>query len=63
MFITFEGGEGSGKTTVASKVFEKLQNEKYKLVVLDGNLIDLLKDVQFSNIPSKIVGPSGIIKG
>ena len=30
MFITFEGGEGSGKTTVASKVFEKLKNENSK---------------------------------
>ena len=33
MFITFEGGEGSGKTTVASKVFEKLKNEKYNIIL------------------------------
>ena len=32
MFITIEGPEGSGKTTVAKRVVETLQNEGYKVM-------------------------------
>lgn len=32
MFITFEGPDGSGKTTVSTKVVERLQSEGYKVV-------------------------------
>lgn len=33
VFITFEGGEGSGKTTIASKVKEQLTKEGYHVVL------------------------------
>ena len=33
MFITFEGGEGSGKTTCIQKVVAHLQNEHYDVVL------------------------------
>lgn len=32
LFITFEGGEGSGKTTVINRVAHELTNRKYNLV-------------------------------
>ena len=32
LFITIEGPEGSGKTTVAKKVVEQLENEGYKVL-------------------------------
>lgn len=32
-FITLEGGEGSGKTSVLTKVIERLKNEGYKNIV------------------------------
>ena len=33
IFITFEGGEGSGKTTIASLVEQKLTQEGYKVIL------------------------------
>lgn len=33
IFITFEGGEGSGKTTIASLVEKKLTQEGYKVIL------------------------------
>ena len=33
MFITFEGGEGSGKSTVADIIYKKLLDEKYPIVL------------------------------
>ena len=33
IFITFEGGEGSGKTTIASLVEKKLKQEGYKVIL------------------------------
>lgn len=32
MFITFEGPEGSGKTSVMNEVFEKLSKENYEII-------------------------------
>ena len=32
MFITIEGPEGSGKTTVAKRVVETLENQGYKVM-------------------------------
>ena len=32
-FITIEGGEGSGKTSVLNKVIEKLNNDGYNNIV------------------------------
>ena len=32
LFITFEGPEGSGKTTIANKVFDTLKKEGYKVL-------------------------------
>ena len=32
LFISIEGPEGSGKTTVAKKVTEKLEEEGYKVL-------------------------------
>ena len=32
LFITFEGPEGSGKTTIANKVLDTLKKEGYKVL-------------------------------
>ena len=33
LFITFEGGEGSGKSSAIKKIEEKLTNAGYKVVI------------------------------
>ena len=58
LFITMEGPEGSGKTTVAKKVVETLQNEGYKVlytrepggVGIAEKIRDIILDVNNTNL-------------
>ena len=58
LFITIEGPEGSGKTTVAKKVVEKLENEGYKVlytrepggVGIAEKIRDIILDVNNTNL-------------
>lgn len=58
LFITIEGPEGSGKTTVAKKVVEALQNEGYKVlytrepggVEIAEKIRDIILDVKNTNL-------------
>ena len=58
LFITIEGPEGSGKTTVAKKVVETLQNEGYKVlytrepggVGIAEKIRDIILDVNNTNL-------------
>lgn len=58
LFITIEGPEGSGKTTVAKKVVEKLTNEGYKVlytrepggVGIAEKIRDIILDVNNTNL-------------
>lgn len=58
LFITIEGPEGSGKTTVAKKVVEQLENEGYKVlytrepggVGIAEKIRDIILDVNNTNL-------------
>ena len=58
LFITIEGPEGSGKTTVAKKVVETLENEGYKVlytrepggVGIAEKIRDIILDVNNTNL-------------
>lgn len=58
LFITIEGPEGSGKTTVAKKIVEALQNEGYKVlytrepggVGIAEKIRDIILDVNNTNL-------------
>lgn len=58
LFITFEGGEGSGKTTIASKVKDILEKEGHKVVltrepggvVIAENIRDVIHNVEYTNM-------------
>ena len=58
MFITIEGPEGSGKTTVAKRVVEALENEGYKVmytrepggVGIAEKIRDIILDVNNTNL-------------
>lgn len=58
LFITIEGPEGSGKTTVAKKVVEQLQNEGFKVlytrepggVGIAEKIRDIILDVNNTNL-------------
>ena len=61
IFITFEGGEGSGKTTIAAKVKEILDNEGYQVtltrepggVEIAEEIRDIIHDVKNTNMDRK----------
>ena len=61
LFITFEGGEGSGKTTIAKKVKEILEQEGYKVtltrepggVEIAEKIRDLIHDIKYTNMDKK----------
>lgn len=48
MFITFEGGEGTGKTTLISRVFNVLKKEHHVLVTREpggSTIAEIIRDV------------------
>ena len=61
LFISIEGPEGSGKTTVAKKVTEKLEEEGYKVlytrepggVEIAEKIRDIILDVKNTNLDPK----------
>ncbi|MFR7590701.1 MAG: dTMP kinase [Longibaculum sp.] len=61
IFITFEGGEGSGKTTIAAMVKEILEKEGYQVtltrepggVEIAEKIRDIIHDVKYTNMDSK----------
>lgn len=61
IFITFEGGEGSGKTTIASMVKEQLVKEGYCVVLtrepggvkIAESIRDVIVDVQNTNMDER----------
>ena len=60
-FITFEGGEGSGKTTIAAMVKEVLDKEGYRVtltrepggVEIAEKIRDIIHDVKYTNMDRK----------
>lgn len=47
VFITFEGGEGSGKTTIASLVKEQLEKEGYQVVLTrEPGGVDIAEEIR-----------------
>lgn len=60
-FITFEGGEGSGKTTIAKKVKEQLSKEGYHVVLtrepggveIAEEIRNIIHDVKNTNMDKK----------
>jgi len=61
VFITFEGGEGSGKTTIAQMVKERLEKEGYHVVLtrepggveISEEIRDVILDVKNTNMDKK----------
>ena len=61
IFITFEGGEGSGKTTIAAKVKEILDKEGYHVtltrepggVEIAERIRDIIHNVEYTNMDRK----------
>ena len=61
LFITFGGGEGSGKTTIAKKVKEILEQEGYKVtltrepggVEIAEKIRDIIHDIKYTNMDKK----------
>ncbi len=61
IFISFEGGEGSGKTTIAALVKERLENEGYNVVLtrepggvsIAENIRNIIVDVHNTNMDPK----------
>lgn len=61
IFITFEGGEGSGKTTIATMVKKILDEEGYKVtltrepggVEIAERIRDIIHDVKYTNMDKK----------
>lgn len=61
IFITFEGGEGSGKTTIAARVKEILDAEGYNVtltrepggVEIAERIRDIIHDVNYTNMDRK----------
>lgn len=61
VFISFEGGEGSGKTTIASMIKESLTKEGYHVVLtrepggveIAEKIRDIIHDVQYTNMDRK----------
>ena len=60
-FISFEGGEGSGKTTIASMIKEALTKEGYHVVLtrepggveIAEKIRDIIHDVKYTNMDRK----------
>lgn len=61
IFITFEGGEGSGKTTIANMVKDILEKENYHVnltrepggVEIAERIRDIIHDVRYTNMDRK----------
>ena len=61
VFISFEGGEGSGKTTIASMIKEVLTKEGYHValtrepggVEIAEKIRDIIHDVKYTNMDRK----------
>ena len=61
IFITFEGGEGSGKTTIANMVKDILEKENYHVnltrepggVEIAEKIRDIIHDVRYTNMDCK----------
>lgn len=61
VFITFEGGEGSGKTTIAAMIKEALTQEGYQVVLtrepggveIAEKIRDIIHDVKHTNMDRK----------
>lgn len=61
VFITFEGGEGSGKTTIANMIQKTLAQEGYHVVLtrepggveIAEKIRDIIHDVKYINMDRK----------